>query len=355
MEKKMQKIVVAMSGGIDSSVAAYLLKKEGWDVIGVTMKLWEDCSKCCLPNNIRKAKKVAEKLNIPHYMVDFRKELKKEVIEYFLDEYTKGRTPNPCCVCNKALKFGLLLNEVRKLGANYIATGHYAKVEYNQDKKRWLLKEGEDKNKDQSYFLALLSQEQISKAIFPLGKYRKEKVRGIAKDIGLKMAERESEEVCFIPDGDILNFVKKSKLDVKEGLIVDKEGNILGRHNGIAGYTIGQRRGVGIAVGKPVYVIGLDAASNTITVGKNEDLYKRKFIAEGLNLVSIPGIDSKLKCLVKIRYKHKKTAASIEVIDKDKVFVEFERLQRAITPGQLAVFYEEDKVLGSAWIKKIIS
>ena len=349
----MQKIVVAMSGGIDSSVAACLLKEEGRDVIGVTIRFWENGPQCCPFDNVYRAKKVAEKLNIPHYAVDFREEFKREVIEYFLNEYTKGRTPNPCCVCNKTIKFGLLLNKAKKLGADYIATGHYAKVEYNQNKKRWLLKEGEDKNKDQSYFLALLSQEQLSKAIFPLGKYRKEKVREIAKDIGLKLVERESEEVCFIPGGDILNFVKKGKLDVKEGFIVDKEGNILGKHNGIAGYTIGQRRKVGIAIGKPVYIIGLDAESNTITVGKDEDLYKKRFIVDDLNWVSIPGIDSGLKCLVKIRYKHKKAAANVKPIDKDSVLVEFEKPQRAITPGQLAVFYEEDKVLGAAWIKEV--
>jgi tRNA-specific 2-thiouridylase len=332
----MKKIAVEMSGGIDSSVAAYLLKRQGFDVIGITLKLWK--------NKISDAKRVTKKLDIPHYVLDLRREFEKEVIKYTIDEYLKGRTPNPCCVCNRFIKFELL----KRVKADWLATGHYAVVEHN---KRWQLREGKDKSKDQSYFLALLTQNQLKNTVFPLGGYKKEEVKSLADDIGLG-AEKESEDVCFIPDGDIAEFMKGRGIELKDGPIVDKDGNLLGRHRGIVRYTIGQRRGLGIPKGRPIYVIAIDVKTNTIIVGNNKDLYKREFIVSDLNWVSIKGIDGGINCSVKIRYKHKKAKAFIEPRGRNRVLVQFRIPQRAITPGQLAVFYDRDKVLGAGWIEK---
>jgi len=339
-----------MSGGVDSSTTAAILHEQGYEVIGITMKLWNDGSRCCSVEDVHDAKRVAAQLGIPHYVINVKDEFEDKVVNYFVAEYMNGRTPNPCVVCNQKIKFNALLHKAKAVGANYIATGHYANIEYNPESKRYMLKRGKDEAKDQSYFLAILPQEYLSNILFPLGNYTKAEVRKIALEKKLKVAQKdESQEICFIPDTDYVSFLSQ-KTHIAEGKIIDRNGTVLGKHDGISNYTIGQRRRIGKPAARPFYVIKIDARNNEIIVGQEADLYSDSLIAEDTNWLGINRPKKSITAAVKIRYRHKPAPATIIPCGRNKVLVKFETSQRAITPGQLAVFYNEDRVLGAGWI-----
>ena len=368
MPKKMKnskiKVVVGMSGGVDSSLASALLKKEGYDVIGATFRMWpkEECGQsvgraCCSLEAVTRARAVSEDLGMPYYVVDFSADFKKHVIDYFCSEYLKGRTPNPCIICNEKIKFGKLLEKAVSLGASWVATGHYAKLDVDRMSSRILLKEGKDKAKEQSYFLFNLSQEQLKHALFPLGDLTKDKVRSIAKRMKVKTcATASSQDICFVQDQNYAEYIKKKTgLEIKKGEIVDKHGKVLGHHKGIPFYTIGQRRGLGVAYKEPLYVTAIDIESNRVVVGVRADVMKRGLIADKLNWISIEDIDKPLKVMAKIRYNHKKVKATVTKLGPDSVRVEFEEPQAAPTPGQAVVFYDKDVVVGGGWIREALS
>jgi len=350
------RVVVAMSGGVDSSVAAALLKEKRVDVVGLTMKLWgEGGNRCCSSDDTEDARRVARQLNIPHYVVPMEEPFRRNVVDYFVSEYTKGRTPNPCAICNPTIKFGDLLQKALALSARFLATGHYAIVTYDPDKDRHLLRRGKERGKDQSYFLARLSQEALRRTLFPVGTFPKAKIRELAERFGLPVAGKtESQEVCFIPDGRVAEFIeKRAAKPFNPGPIVDSKNRSLGFHRGIGRYTIGQRKGLGIAVGKPIYVTKIDAETNTVTVGEEEELYRKKFTATDPNWISVSNPTEPLRVKARIRYKHRSDWATVIPLKNGKLEVRFDKPQRAITPGQLAVFYEGDVVVGSAWIDEV--
>lgn len=426
-----------MSGGVDSSLAAFLLSEsgeKGFEVIGITLKLWDYSEvggdlyrdgRCCSLEAMNDARNICQKIGVPHYVLDFREEFKDEVISNFINEYKKGRTPNPCIICNTQIKWKLLWNKAKELGAEYLATGHYARIKHSPEDGRFMLLKGVDPKKDQSYALWGLSQENLSKTIFPLGELTKKEVRNLAKKYSLKTAlKEESQEICFVPDDDYERFLRewdnrdseKSLSQIKPGPIFDLKRNRLGEHRGIAFYTIGQRKGLNIALGKPLYVVKIDPEENAIYVGENKDLFRTTFIVSNLNWISIPEVKDKIECSVKIRYMHTPAKATIlpyadnvgirlvegseiplsgvPVRNEDrtttrfdrltvlsraegrvvptksdahkknarassctplKVLVEFEKPERAITPGQSAVFYEGEKVIGGGIIEKTLS
>ncbi|MEY2409537.1 MAG: tRNA-uridine 2-sulfurtransferase [Verrucomicrobiota bacterium] len=353
-----ERVVVGMSGGVDSSAAAALLVEQGWDVIGITLKLWpQDCvnraeDKCCGPQAVTDARAVSHKLNIPYYLVDEAEEFQKQVISYFAEEYKAGRTPNPCVVCNERLKFGTLIQRARHLGAEKIATGHFARVEKDAAGVRWLLKRGRDSRKDQSYFLFSLKQEQLARTLFPLGELTKSDTRDIARDCQLKTADKEeSMEICFVPDRDYGQFLESSKLvERHRGEIIDEQGRVLGHHDGIEFFTIGQRKGLGISSAKPLYVLELDAVNNRVIVGDETRLDRQEFTIERCNWIPFEAPPSSLEATAKIRYNHPGAAATITPTENGGARVKMHAPQRAITPGQACVFYQDDLVLGGGWI-----
>jgi tRNA-specific 2-thiouridylase len=357
-----KKAVVAMSGGVDSSLAASLLKRERRDVIGVTFRMWpkEECGSqdgraCCSLESVTRARAVAEDLRIPYYVFDLSADFKRRVIDYFCAEYLKGRTPNPCVICNEKIKFGRLLEKARSLGAEMVATGHYAAVEADAGTSRYILREGADKAHDQSYFLFSLSQDQLSRAIFPLGRYTKDRVRRLARSMKLRTHDTvSSQDVCFVRGVDYAEYIRKrTGVAIESGDIVDGSGTVLGRHKGIPFYTIGQRRGLGIAHGEPLYVTAIDMAANRVIVGPKREVMKRSFIAASVNWIAVDGLRGDARYRVKIRYNHAKAPANVSAVDAGTVRVEFDEPQEAPTPGQAAVFYDGDKVVGGGWIEKI--
>lgn len=352
------RVIVGLSGGVDSAVSALLLKKAGYEVIGVSMKIWEGSysgSKkrhgCYGPEeleDIEDARKVCEILNIPFYEIDLVNEYKKIVLEYFRNEYLKGRTPNPCIRCNQMIKFKALIEKIELIGIefDYFATGHYARVEFNPQSNRFILKKGIDERKDQSYFLFGLTQKQLSKILLPLGTYRKEEVRRIAREAGLDISDKEESQDFYGGDYRELLNVKSSS-----GPILDKYGKVLGKHRGIWNYTIGQRKGLGIQSGKPLYVIDIDPDRNAIIVGEERELYREEFLATELNWISIEELKEPIDVKVKIRYKSNETDCIVIPLSEEMVLVRFKEPQRAVTPGQASVFYDGDVVVGGGIIK----
>lgn len=362
-KKKRERIAVAMSGGVDSSLSAALLLKEGYEVIGVTFRMWpkEECGSsfgraCCNLEAVTRARAVAEDLKIPYYVFDFSEEFKSKVIDYFCEEYLKGFTPNPCVVCNEKIKFGLLHDKAVALDANLIATGHYVDKGFDKKSGRFFLRAGRDKEKDQSYFLFSLSQEQLKYSVFPLSDYTKAKVRSCAKRFEVRTHSTvSSQDICFIRDLDYAEYIKKKTgVEIKEGEIVDKDGKVLGVHKGIPYYTIGQRRGLGIAYREPLYVTGIDRIKNRVIVGVKKDVLKKSLLAHRLNWVAIDCIDRELRVKAKIRYNHPAQDAVVSRSGDGLVRVDFDKPQEAPTPGQAVVFYDKDVVVGGGWIKEVV-
>jgi tRNA-specific 2-thiouridylase len=352
------RVVVGMSGGVDSSATAALLLEQGYEVVGITLKLWpQDCvsraeDKCCGPQAVSDARAVCYRLGIPYYLIDEASDFQRYVIQYFADEYKAGRTPNPCVMCNQNLKFGRLIERAGQLGAHFVATGHFARLERAPDTGRTLLKRGRDLRKDQSYFLFSLRQDQLARAMFPLGEKTKSDTREVARHCQLKTADKEeSMEICFVPDKDYGKFLQQAKLVGKHrGEIVNLQGKVLGHHEGIEFYTIGQRKGLGISSPRPLYVIELDAANNRVVVGDDSALDQNGFIAERCNWIAFDSPAEPFEATVKIRYNHAGADAVIHPLPGGKAKVSLRSAQRAITPGQAAVFYQDDLVLGGGWI-----
>jgi tRNA-specific 2-thiouridylase len=360
MNRKKQRVLLGMSGGVDSSVAGYLLREQGYEVIGVTMKVWpQDCisraeDKCCGPQAIADARGVAHSLGIPHYVVDEADQFERLVVDYFSSEYRAGRTPNPCVMCNEKVKFGNLWSKAAALGCDYIATGHYAIIEHHAD--HAILRKGRDPRKDQSYFLFSLRQPQLRRALTPLGTMTKPQIREIAHSLGLKVADKvDSQEICFVPGNDYKAFLRShlGENEFHRGEIYDVAGNFLGEHDGIELFTIGQRKGLPGGSPRPRYVVDLDPATNRVIVGDADDLVADEFEIDQANWHPATGPHcDELECAAKIRYSHPATRATLTRFEEGHAHVRLHDPQRAVTPGQAAVFYDGDIVLGGGWISR---
>ena len=357
MNRDRKRVLLGMSGGVDSSVAGYLLREQGYDVIGVTMKVWpQDCisraeDKCCGPQAVADARAVAHSLGIPHYVVDEADQFERTVIDYFTTEYQAGRTPNPCVMCNEKLKFGNLWGKAEALGCDFIATGHYAIIEHHRD--RAVLRKGIDPRKDQSYFLFSLRQPQLRRALTPLGTMRKPEIRKIARSLGLKVADKiDSQEICFVPGNDYKAFLRShlGENEFHRGEIYDVEGNFVGEHDGIELFTIGQRKGLPGGSAGPRYVVDLDAQTNRVIVGDVEDLVCDEFEIDRTNWIACELPDEDVDATVKIRYSHPGTPATVTSLENHRARIRLHEPQRAITPGQAAVIYDGDVVIGGGWI-----
>lgn len=344
-----KKVIVGLSGGVDSSVAAYVLMKQGYEVIGVTMHVWGDVSENVA---VKDAKKVADHLGIPHHVIDFTEEFKEKVVDYFIGEYMAGRTPNPCNMCNRFVKWEALLDRAKDFGAKYVATGHYARIK-QLDNGRLVVMNSLTAVKDQTYALNQLTQEQLAHTIMPVGQYTKDEIRQIAKDAGIPVADKpDSQDICFIPDGNYKNFLEKyadRKLP-SEGNFVNEAGEILGKHKGITNYTVGQRKGLGIALGKPVFVSAIRPETNEVVISDTGDVFARELYCNHLNFMAVEDLTEKTDVIAKIRYAHKGSPCTIEKVDEDTVKCTFHEDVRAITPGQSVVFYQNDYVFGGGII-----
>ncbi|HHZ02902.1 MAG TPA: tRNA 2-thiouridine(34) synthase MnmA [Tissierellia bacterium] len=355
-----KKVMVAMSGGVDSSVAAVILKDQGYDICGATLKLFDDedvltscrTRTCCSLEDVEDARSVCHKLGIDHFVFNFKETFKDEVIEKFARSYEEGSTPNPCIDCNRYIKFSKLIERALLMKKDYIATGHYAQIEYDNVSGRYLLKKAVDLSKDQSYVLYVLSQHDLSRTLLPLGKMTKEEVRKIAEERDLINARKpDSQDICFVRDGDYAGFLKNTMgVESKKGKFIDSKGNILGEHKGIIHYTVGQRKGLGIALGKPAYVISKNKEDNTVILGSEEELYSKRLKASDLNMIAVEKLTEPMKATVKTRYSQKETEAILYPESEDEIIVEFKQKQRAITPGQAVVFYDGDIVIGGGTI-----
>ena len=353
-----------MSGGVDSSVAAGILLRQGYNVIGVTMQIWQESATetkgagCCSLGAVEDARRVAAKLDIPYYVLNFREFFAEKVIDNFVGEYKRGRTPNPCVNCNRYVKFDALMTKARALGAEYLATGHYARVEFNEDVRRWTLRRALDHDKDQTYALYHFTQDELAHTLMPLGLVtNKAETRAIAAELGLAVQNKpDSQEICFVQGGSYTDFLAQTAPEtVQHGDIIDTSGKRRGSHDGIAFYTIGQRRRVNVGSPIPLYVVGIDAATNTITVGGNEDLLSKGLVADDINWVGIAGVQESQAMLVKIRYNMNSVAATVQNrAENGEIVVLFDTPQRAVTPGQSVVFYDlqGDSVLGGATIAR---
>jgi tRNA-uridine 2-sulfurtransferase len=367
------KIAVAMSGGVDSSAAAAILKEQGHQLVGFTMQLWNQRrgisvdengdplpSRCCSLDDVYDARRVAEELDFPFYVLNLEQEFERDVVQPFVNSYLKGETPIPCVACNSRLKFASLDRLAAGLGCEKVATGHYARVEFNGASNRYRLLRGRDPNKDQSYFLWELSQDQLSRALFPLGEMSKPDAREAARRNDLAVAEKkESQEICFVPDGNYAGFIDRyleaeNKTDrlPGSGEIVTANGRVLGEHAGLHHYTIGQRRGLGISDPQPLYVIGIQTTKNRVIVGHQDELMSNEFTAAGVNWIAFDNPTEPVRAEVRVRYRHTAAPATITPIGDDRVRVKFDESQRAITPGQATVFYRGDEVIGGGWIVK---
>lgn len=355
-----EKVVVGMSGGVDSSVAAYLLKEQGYDVIGVTMQIWQDETEeekeenggCCGLSAVDDARRVAGFLGIPYYVMNFKREFKEKVMDYFVEEYLQGRTPNPCIACNRYVKWESLLKRSLQIGADYIATGHYAKVERLANG-RYAVCNSVTAAKDQTYALYNLTQYQLAHTLMPIGAYEKSEIRQIAEKAGLPVANKpDSQEICFIPDNDYAGFIDKEagKRVPKPGNFVTESGEVLGIHKGITHYTVGQRKGLNLAMGHPVFVTAIRPETNEVVIGENEEVFSTQLYCDRINYMGMEGLEQPRKALAKIRYAHKGETCLLEKAGEDKIKCTFDKPVRAVTPGQAVVFYENDYVLGGGTI-----
>lgn len=356
-----KKVVVGMSGGVDSSVAAYLLKEQGYDVVGVTMQIWQDEDRavqeenggCCGLSAVDDARRVAWDLGIPYYVMNFKKEFKEQVIDYFVNEYIHGRTPNPCIACNRYVKWESLLKRSLEIGAEYIATGHYAQI-VQMPNGRYALKKSVTAAKDQTYALYNLTQYQLSHTLMPAGQYTKDQIREIADNIHLSVAAKpDSQEICFIPDHDYAKFIREnSDEELPEGNFVDLDGNVLGRHKGITHYTIGQRKGLNLSMKRPVFVVEIRRPSNEVVLGDSGDVFSDTLRCDSLNWMAVDGLHGgEMQVTAKIRYSHKGAACTIKEAEDGVVECVFDEPQRAVTPGQAVVFYDGDYVIGGGVIR----
>ena len=370
MHPEAETIAVAMSGGVDSSAVAALLRSQGYNLVGLTLQLWNQRrlaghegmpeavqGRCCSIDDVYDARHVAEQLGIPYYLINQEARFEADVVKPFVSEYLAGRTPIPCTLCNNHLKFDQLLITARQIGASRIATGHYARNRFDESRRRWILSRPTDHSKDQTYFLFGLTQDQLSRTLFPLGEMQKPDVRIMAADAGLAVAHKsDSQEICFIPGGDYSVFLKayleeqEQDLPDTAGELVTSTGEVVGRHQGIQSFTVGQRKGLGLTSPDPLYVLAIHPDSHQVTVGPHEDLFSRDLYADRLNWISIPELTEPIRVSIKIRHRHAPAMATLSPGSEGRVHAIFDEPQRAITPGQSAVFYQEDDVVGGGWI-----